>query len=100
MVAESCGWGCAERSEAQQPATLGADSKTGAEACSFAMLQKKLIVRGNHYYNFSFQRMRFEMRNNLGEGAAAVLFELLADFATNAYVSLGGEVVADFAEGF
>jgi hypothetical protein len=42
MVAESCGRGCAERSEAQQPATLGADSKTGAEACSTAALQKNL----------------------------------------------------------
>jgi hypothetical protein len=47
MVAESCGRGCAERSEAQQPATLGADSKTGAEACSTAALKKILRVFGD-----------------------------------------------------
>ena len=41
MVAESCGWGCAERSEAQHPATLGADSKTGADPSDAAALQKK-----------------------------------------------------------
>ncbi len=31
MVAESCGRGCAERSEAQHSTTLAANSKTGAE---------------------------------------------------------------------
>jgi hypothetical protein len=31
MVAESCGRVCAERSEAQHPPTLAANSKTGAE---------------------------------------------------------------------
>ena len=41
MVAESCGWGGAERSEAQQPATLGANSKTGDEEGFVAWLQKK-----------------------------------------------------------
>ena len=45
MVAESCGRGGAERSEAQHPATLGADSKTGAEACSFDALFLNSVPR-------------------------------------------------------
>ena len=44
MVAESCGCGGAERSEAQHPATLGADSKTGAEKSDADALQKKEAI--------------------------------------------------------